>query len=163
MKSIIFAAVLALALCSPIEFAQDSNEEGAFGILTKGFFNPTTSGENKIESFLRLANELIPLAEMKSSRSEPQGQRLGLGKQWCTGQEGDLFNACVTVTADLWIGWNVTQNGTVGSYSVTYTPFTYLRAGAGVLVESYPAQVGYGGYVSFVNIQIPIFALVGQN
>ncbi len=63
MKTIIVAALLAFAIATPIVFEKDSNEDSSIGIFTKGFFNPTADGESKIESFLRLANELIPLAE----------------------------------------------------------------------------------------------------
>jgi hypothetical protein len=162
MKTIILVAVLAMAIAAPIKFEKDSHEGSSLGVFTRGFFDPTASGESKIESFLRLANELIPLAEVKGQAEEPQGQKLGYYKKFCTGVDGQLFNACFFASAELWIGWTVAQNGTVGSYDVTYTPFTFLRAGANVSVESYPAEVGYGGYVSFVNIQIPIFALLGQ-
>jgi len=165
MKTIILATLLVLAFSSTINFEKDSNEGSPIGVFTKGFFNPATSGEAKIESFLRLANELIPLAEVSSANQHPEGQRLGYGYIFCTGHVGDIFNACFHATAELWIGWSVTQgNGNVtGNFAVTYTPFTFLRAGANVSVESYPAEVGYGGYVSIIDITIPIFASIGQS
>lgn len=165
MKTIILATLLVLALSSTITFEKDTNEEASIGIFTKGFFNPATTGEAKIESFLRLANELIPLAEISSANQTPEGTMLGFGRAFCTGQVGDLFNACFHASAELWVGWTVGQDFTnaTSSFGVTYTPFTFLRAGANVSVESYPAEVGYGGYVSFVDITIPIFVSIGSS
>jgi hypothetical protein len=64
MKTIIISCLLVLALTAKITFEKDSNEDSAFSILTKGFFDPSVSGEAKISAFLKLANELIPLAEL---------------------------------------------------------------------------------------------------
>ena len=163
MKSVIFATLLIAALTSSIEFSQDTNESGFMGILTKGLLNPNMDGEAKIESFLRLANELIPLAEVEGHAATANGNKLGYSKSFCTGTEGDIFNACFFASAELWIGWHVNQTGSLGAYEVTYTPFTFLRAGGNVSVESYPAEVGYGAYVSIVDITIPISLSLGSS
>ena len=165
MKAIIVAALLVCALTAGINFSQDSNEDSSIGLFTKGFFDPTASGEAKIETFLRLANELIPLVESKGREQERQGTKLGYYRSYCTGTDGDLFNACFYASAELWVGWYVWQNGTYLSreWQVGYVPFTFLRAGANVSVESYPAEVGYGAYVSFVDITIPLNGTVGQD
>ncbi len=105
MKTIILAALLVLALTSKVEFAQDSNKESTIGVFAKGFFDPTASGEAKIETFLRLANELIPLAEVKADNDAPAGKKLGRTWLYCTGTAGSLFNACGYASAELWIGW----------------------------------------------------------
>ena len=157
MKTILIACLCLAALASPIQFSQDSNEGGIFGIITSGFMDPNVSGEAKINSFLRLANELIPLAEVSGNLAQQEGQKLGYSRKYCTGTDGDVFNACFYAGAELWIGWYVNQTGTIGSYSLTYTPFTFFRAGGNVSVESYPAEVGYGAYLSIVDITIPIY------
>lgn len=107
MKTIILAALLVLALSSKVEFAQDSNSESNFGVFAKGFFDPTASGEAKIETFLRLANELIPLAEINADSNAPAGKKVGMFWRFCTGADGDLFNACGYASAELWIGWSM--------------------------------------------------------
>lgn len=167
MKSIVLACVLAVALTAPIAFEKDSHEGASIGVFTKGFFDPTASGESKIQSFLRLANELIPLAEVEGQTATPEGQKLGFSKSFCTGTDGDVFNACVFASAEFWIGWSLNDgqacNITSGNFEVTFTPYTFLRAGANASVSSYPAVVGYGGYVQVVNIQIPIFASVSSS
>lgn len=66
MRTIILSALLVLAFSSVITFEKDSNEESPISIITKGFFDPSVSGEAKISAFLKLANELVPLAEIKS-------------------------------------------------------------------------------------------------
>ncbi len=164
MKAIIVAALLVCAFTAGINFSQDSNEGGPLGIFTQGFFDPTASGEAKIESFIRLANELIPLVETKGREHEKTGTKVGYYRNYCTGSDGDLFNACFYASAEIWIGWYVWQNGTYLSpeWQVAYTPFTFVRAGVNVSVESYPAEVGYGVYVSFVDITIPINGSIGQ-
>ena len=164
MKTIILAALLVLAISSKVEFSQDSNSESSIGVFTRGFFDPTASGEAKIETFLRLANELIPLAEVKADSSHPSGKKLGRTWLYCTGTVGSLFNACGYASAELWIGWAMNQNCTSssGTYGVTFTPYTFLRAGGNVSVESYPAKVGYGAYLSVVDITIPIYFMINQ-
>ena len=99
MKTIILAVVLVLALAAPIEFAQDSNSESAISLFTKGFFDPTATGEAKIETFLRLANELIPLTEVTGETDAPKGKKIGVGYTYCTGSTGSLFNACFYANA----------------------------------------------------------------
>ena len=77
MKAIIISLLLVLALTSKVTFSADSNEESPISILTNGFFDPAVSGEAKISAFLRLANELIPLAEVESSAAAPTARKLG--------------------------------------------------------------------------------------
>ena len=55
---------MVLAFSSVIKFEKDSHEESPISIITKGFFDPSVSGEAKISAFLKLANELIPLEEL---------------------------------------------------------------------------------------------------
>ncbi len=162
MKTIIFATLLVLALTSAIEFEQDTGADDFIGILTKGFFNPAATGEAKIQTFLRLANELIPLAQVEAEANSPAGDALTFSKSYCTSTTGSIFNACVNATAELWVGWNVNQTGEVGNFGVTYTPFTYFRAGLNAYVESYPAEIGYGVFINIWDITLPIFASVGQ-
>jgi hypothetical protein len=172
MKTIIFAAVLALALTAPVPFSMDSNEASPISLLTKGFFNPEVDGQTKIETFLKLANELIPLAEVEGNMENSNGQKLGYVRGFCLDQSAaKLFNACFNLTAELWIGWAVNQLG-VGmnstdsaamAYNVTYTPFSFLRGGISVAVESYPAEVSYGAFFSLYDITIPISIQAGQS
>lgn len=46
---------------------------------------------------------------------------------------------------------------------MTFTPYTYLRAGGNASVSSYPAEVGYGAYLSVVDITIPIYFMLSTS
>lgn len=168
MKSIILATLVVAALTAHISFEKDSHEDSMVGFITKGFFDPELEGEAKIETFLRLANELIPLAQVEADSRSNQGSKLGYTRTYCTGVEGDVFNACFSASAELWIGWYVNQYNATNEindqvdWQVKYTPFTFLRAGGNVSVSSYPARIGYGAYVSVFDITIPISATIGQ-
>jgi hypothetical protein len=168
MKAIILSIVLVLALTSKINFAADSNEESPISFLTKGFFDPSVSGEAKIEAFLRLANELIPLAEVNAPASAPAAKKLGYMYAYCYGELGSWFQGCFNANAGFYVGWTVTQgsssyNGNVPLYNLTYVPFATLLGGFNVSVASYPAQVSYGIYLQIVNLQIPTYVAIGSN
>jgi len=73
MKIVIaIAMIVALAACTvqyeekdaQIHYDYDSNREGLFGFVMKGLVDPINDQENKISTFLRLANEVIPLIDV---------------------------------------------------------------------------------------------------
>lgn len=168
MKAIIISFLLVLAFSSKVTFEHDSNEGSPFSILAKGFIDPSVSGEAKISAFLKLANELIPLAEINAPASGPAGKKLGLMNSYCYGELGSMLQVCVNLNAGLYVGWTVSQNAqtdTTGAalYNLTYVPFVTLSGGVNATVASYPAQVGYGIYLQIVNIQIPTYIAIGQN
>ena len=75
---------------------------------------------------------------------------------------GEALSICFYGSAELWIGWRVSQLGVTGSYNVTYTPYTWFRAGGNASAASYPAEVSYGGYISIVDIKVPVNLLLAQ-
>jgi hypothetical protein len=169
MKTIIVALLVVFALSAPFTFEKDSHEESPISVITKGFFDPSVSGEAKISAFLKLANELIPLAEVKAPAQEPVGNRLRYGYTWCSGQLGDMFNFCFNANAYILIGWNFGQgsvnstNNQGGAYNVSFTPYVQVYGGLNVTLSSYPALVGYGIYLQIVNTQLPTSLTIGQN
>lgn len=169
MKLILSILLLTLAFGSVISFEKDSHEESPISVFTKGFFDPTVSGEAKIQAFLRLANELIPLAEVKAPAHETAGNKLKYGYTWCSGQLGDAFDFCFNANAYILIGWNFGQgsvnatNNQGGAYNVSFNPFVQIYGGVNVSVASYPVQVGYGIYLQIVNTQFPTYLTIGQN
>lgn len=167
MKTIIISFLLVLAFSSKITFEKDSNEASPISILTKGFFDASVSGEAKISAFLRLANELIPLAEMTGPAADPAAKKLGFYRPFCYGQLGDMFSGCLNFNAGLYIGWTVTQGSSAYSsgaplYNITYVPFVRLAGQVNVSVSSYPAQVSYGLTLQIVNVQVPTYLAIGQ-
>ena len=144
-----------------LHFNVDSNSEGLVGLVMKGLLDPSDLGKSSAETFFRLAETLIPLAS--STLSEAANGGLQFSRFWCYGKTGDAFSFCVYANAELWVGWRVSQLGMTGSYNVTYTPFTMFRAGGNASVASYPAEAAYGGYVSLVDIKVPINLLIAQS
>jgi len=169
MKTIIISLCVVLAFSSMISFEKDSNEESPISIITKGFFDPSVSGEAKISAFLKLANELIPLAEVKAPAHETTGNKLKYGYRYCSGQLGDAFNFCFNANAYILIGWTFGQgsinstNNAGGAYNVSFTPYVQVYGGLNASVSSYPAQVGYGVYLQIVNTALPTYLTLGQN
>ena len=143
-----------------LHFEGDSHPESPIGLFMKGQVNPRNEAENNVQTFFRLAEQLIPLAESAMKDQEPGN--LKWYRRWCYGQTGQAFSVCLYVNAELWVGWKVSQLGETGSYNVTYTPYTIFRAGGNATASSYPAQVAYGGYVSLVNIHVPVNLLLAQ-
>lgn len=144
-----------------LHFEADSHPESPIGLLMKGVVNPTNDNDNNVETFFRLAEQLIPLASAKMNDNKKGS--LEFYRRWCFGDVGSAIGLCVYVNAELWVGWRVGQIGATGSYNVTYTPFTLFRAGANASASSYPAEVSYGAYFSIVDIQLPVNLLLAQS
>ena len=168
MKFVIIALLIASAFCASmvekdgnLHFEADSSPELPVGLTMKGLVNPTNEADNNIETFLRLAGELIPLAQ--SSMNDKESNKLQYNRQWCFGGgAGSAFSSCVNLNAELFVGWRVYLEGETGSFNVTYVPFTLFRAGANVTASSFPAEVAFGGYFSVVDLQVPVNLLIAQ-
>ena len=168
MKIIILAILLVAVLAAnmvekdgKLHFEADSHPESPIGFLMKGLVNPRNEADNNVQTFFRLAEQLIPLAQSAMNDAKPGS--LKYSRAWCFGQTGDAISVCIYANAELWVGWRVSQLGQTGSYNVTYTPFTALRAGGNVSAASYPAEVSYGAYFSVVDIQVPVNLLLAQS
>ena len=144
-----------------LHFEADANQDGLVGLVMKGFVDPKDVKSSSAEAFFRLAETLIPIAESVVSDATNGGFQYY--KYWCYGNPGDAFSVCFYANAELFVGWRVSQVGQTGSYNVTYTPFTLFRAGGNASAASYPAEFAYGGYISIVDIKIPINLLLAQS
>ena len=167
MKIVILALVLAVAFSATmmqkdgsIHFEQDSNPESPVGLFMKGKVNPRDDSDSNVETFFRLAEQLIPMAQSKLSDNE--AGKLQYFRRWCFGNTGDAISVCINANAEWWVGWRVGHVGGTGLYNVTYTPFTFLRGGFNASASSYPAEVSYGGYFSFFDIQVPVNLLLSD-
>ena len=142
-----------------IPFSFDPNPDSPMSLLMRGTVNPNDASQNEMTTFLRLAQQLIPLAE--STMSDKQDGSLKLTRYWCYGGTGQAFSFCVYGYAELYVGWKVSQVGT-SSYNLTYTPYAYLRAGGNASASSYPAEVAYGVYFSIAEVEAPINFFISQ-
>lgn len=163
MKSIILAIQIIVALTASINFEQDTNEDSWIGFLTKGHIDPDIDGNAKMETFLRLADQLIPIAVTEATAKAEQGQKLGYGNSYCLKPDSSHFNLCFSFNAELSIGWDVLQTGGPGSWIVLYTPFTFFRVRGSVYFTSYPAEIGVSVYYHIADLTIPFVSSIGEN
>ena len=169
MKVICLLSLLILSVYSAqmfeeagkLHFEADANQEGLIGLVMKGFVDPKDVKSSSAEAFFRLAETLIPIAESVVSDASNGGFQYY--RYWCYGNPGDALSVCFYANAELFVGWRVSQVGLTGSYNVTYTPFTLFRAGGNVSASSYPAEAAYGGYISLVDIKVPVNLLLSQS
>lgn len=148
---------------SQIHFDYDSHKDGLFGFLMTGVVDTVNDQENKVSTFLKLANEIIPLIDVSADGDDAADHKLEYGQQWCFGNVGGVIYTCVNVQGTFWVGWMAYQNGLTGTYDVTYTPFALAQFGGNATFATYPAQVGYGIYLNAIDIQIPIGISLGQS
>ena len=145
---------------SLINFNFDPNPESPMSLLMRGTIDPVNQEKSEMTTFLRLAQQLIPLAE--SAVSDEHDGGLKLTRFWCYGGTGEAFSLCVFGYAELVIGWKVSQIGDL-AYNLTYTPYTYLTAGGNATAGSYPAEVAYGVFFSITEIEIPTNILLSSS
>ena len=128
--------VLGLALASD-QFQvveHDSHPDSPFALLVKGFFDVIEQKQNKLDAYIRVVNELIPITNILSfssaNKENPLHNLFSYGTTKCFGTDG--LNVCVSISTQFLIGWKVIQNGvTEGLYNVTFMPYSngWLRSG----------------------------------
>ena len=145
MKSIFFfALVIALACSAPfnvfkdedkIKFDLDVYEDAPISLFMKGEINPRNEEDKKIQTFLKLANQYIPILE---TMSESKENELKWERHWHIGVLG--FNIDVSTYFQLIVGWRVNPGGyTTDRFDVTYTPFVWGGTYAQLNGTSFPA------------------------
>ena len=167
--------ILALLVCAvfgasmvqrdgKVDFEVDTHPESPVGFTMKGKVNPQNDEESSVETFFRLAEQLIPLAQ-SNLKDDKEGTSLQFYRRFCFlgGGLGDAISVCGYANAELWIGWRVYHDGGLGLYNVTYTPFSYFQGGVNVSAASYPAEVSYGGYLQLYNLEVPVNFLISES
>ena len=161
MRSIIlFALVVAVCLSAPLngyeenglfKFDFDVHEDSPIGLFMKGEINPQDETQNKVEAFLKLANQYIPI--LQSMLNQDSG--LSWTRNWRISFLG--FNIDVWANFQLIVGWRVTPGGyTADRFDVTYTPFAMGNASFQVNGTSFPAFGNTGAELHYINAQAPI-------
>jgi hypothetical protein len=64
---------------SQIHFDYDSHKDGLFGFLMTGVVDTVNDQENKVSTFLKLANEIIPLIDVTADGDDTADHRLEYG------------------------------------------------------------------------------------
>ena len=160
MKYIILFALLALA-CSmpftmtkandPVKFDFDIYEDSPIGFTMRGQIDPRNEQLNKIETFLRLAGQYIPVLESIASKDNSLTWR----RNWNIVAFG--FNINIDAYFQLIVGWKAepgTQQG--DRFDVVYTPFAWGRTSAGVNGTSWPVQGSTEAVLQYLYVYAPI-------
>lgn len=161
MKSIIFVAlILAIAYCGPlnlyeenkmVKFDFDISEDSPVGLFVKGEIDPRNDNSRKIQAFIKLANQYIPILEQIADAEN----NLTWNRRWHVGVLG--FNVDITAEFSLIVGWRVTPGGyTTDRFDVIYTPFVWGGARATFNGTSFPAVGSADVGVRYVDAYAPI-------
>ncbi len=161
MKAILFVAVvLAFAAAfpsfegkmeEPVKFDVDLFEDSPISFAMKGQVNPINEQQNKIETFVRLAGEYIPILE---TLAEKEGS-LTWQRWWDVNVLG--INIRVEFYFQLIVGWRVQPGSTIaGRFDVVYTPFAEGVTWARTNGTTWPAIGSAEAILHYVNFTAPI-------
>lgn len=134
MKTIV-ALALAIAVATAFEvtgeeglikFNLNSGEESPIGFAMRGHLDPKDELNNKIETFLKLANTYIPILE--STKNE--NNKLSWVSNWFNINLGPFGSISGMGAFELVVGWRVFLNSndvnmTSNYLDVTYSPFAW--------------------------------------
>jgi len=149
MKIIALALLLAFAFAlnlkggeGLINFDFDPAEEEMFGIVMKGSIDPKNELNNKISTFLKLADYYVPILESINNEAN--------NLKWIGNWQfnlGPLGTVGFIGSFNLIVGWNVALNqssGALGTYlDVQYIPFAWGWADGNITVNNYLALGQY--------------------
>lgn len=168
MKIIALALLLAIACTLDIKgedglvkFEYDPMNNELFGLVMKGQIDPKNELNNKISTFLKLANYYVPVLE--SIKGESNNLKWNFMKTFSLGPLG-TFQA--SGSFNLVVGWEVWLNQgnsiTNGTYfDIVYAPFAWgwatgLLGGQNYLVNGYYNATMYYAR-TYVNISLQIY------
>ena len=143
-----------------LSFEVDSHKDSPIGIVLKGHVDTENKLSSQASAYLKLANEVIPLLE--SVGYADGSRRLAYGHKWCVGKLG-VAQACFNVDGSFVVGWNAVQTGAQGLYQVSYAPFVTAWFGGNVTANIAPANLGYGAYITPLNLSMPITLAIAKN
>lgn len=163
MKSIIAIALL-IALTSALNLKGEDglikfdmeDSESAFGFAMRGHIDPKDELNNKIQAFLKLAGQYIPILESMNSKTN----NLSWTRRF-TLSLGGLGSIVIDGAFEVVVGWRVFvasggANSTSDHLDVTYQPFIHGYTGALVQGDTYLARGFYNATLNFVRAQAPI-------
>ena len=161
MKAIVILAILLGLACSAqigtyaedskIKFSIDAHEESPIGLTFRGMIDPLNETQNKIQTFIRLANQYIPILEALAGETN----ELTYEYNYRINIAGFVLD--LNVNFNLWVGWRVNPGGyTSDRFDVVYTPFVYGFASNRINGSSFPAIGTHELQITYVNVTVPI-------
>lgn len=161
MKAVILLiAIIGMTMSAPISayadenkinFAYDVYDSSPVGLTVKGVIDPLNETKNKIQTFVRLANQYIPILEALAGASN----ELKYEYFYRINVAGFVFD--VYVNFNLYVGWRVTPGGqTSDRFDVVYTPFVYGYAYNRVNGTSFPAVGAHEIGIVYAHAYAPI-------
>lgn len=136
-----------------INFEFDPSEGDMFGMVLKGSIDPKNEMNNKISTFLKLADYYVPVLESINN----EANNLKWIGAWSFNL-GPLGTVGFVGSFNLVVGWNVALNqtmGTLGSYlDVQYIPFAWGWADGNVTLGNYLAMGTYNSTLYYARTYV---------
>ena len=160
MKIVLFALLVAACLAGglntmeqngQIKFSMDVHENSPVGLFLDGIIDPRQESNNKIQTFVKLANQYIPILESLANVDN--------GLEWHRTWHITILGVDVYVNYyfQLYVGWRV-QPGTYSesSYEVTYTPFVWGTTWGNATGQTWPAMGTVNATLAYAHAYAPI-------
>ena len=134
-----------------IKFDMDVHKESPIGLFVSGLLDPRTESNNNIQTFLRLANQYIPILKSIANEASSLNYEYNYRIQ-VAGLTLDIY-----VYFQLYVGWKVNPGSYSASYyEVTYTPFVFGHTAARVNGTSWPAIGSTRFGLVYADVSAPI-------
>ena len=139
-----------------IDFEFNPAGDSLFGMVMRGSIDPKDEQNNKISTFLKLANTYIPILESMNNKDN--------NLKWVYSDVfslGPLGSIGFSGSFNLVVGWNVYVNSstssTLGSYlEVAYVPFAWGWADGNFTVNNYLAVGLYNATVFYTRTYVVV-------
>jgi hypothetical protein len=141
-----------------IKFNMDLHQDSPIGLIFSGSIDPRMETNNKIQTFLKLAGQYIPILEAL--------QGLGNGLQYEYTYRISVMGITIDIYAyfQLYVGWQVTPGGsTPSSYEVTYTPFIHGWTKGRFNGTTWPAAAMTDTRIDYIKVNAPIGVTLYNN
>jgi hypothetical protein len=160
MRIVLFALIVAAVFATgfksyhedgQIKFNMDVHYDSPVGIYLEGLVDPQMETNNKIQAFVKLANQYIPILESLG------GQEGGLKYERIWHYSFAGVNIDVYWYFQLIVGWKVKPGSySTNFYEVTYTPFVWGGTYGRVNGTTWPAVGSAGTGLQYVHAYSPI-------
>lgn len=136
-----------------IKFEMDTHQGSPVGLVMKGHVDPNNELNNKIETFLKLANTYVPLLESVNNQNN--------NLKWTNSWSFNIGIGTITFsgTFDIVVGWKVNLNGGADNSTqldVDYIPFVWGWANGLLQGDTIPAKGWYNATLWFARAYAPI-------